>query len=233
MARIQIWGGGPYHPCKAQGQWFKEKLEPLGCQVDYSESRELFSPEILAKTDLLILAGLDDPKFMPEAELEYWETRPAKKPSYEPLSEAHFQSLKKYLLAGRPLLVHHTAIISFPERGELADIFDGRWVMDQSFHPPYQKFKVQCLGKRNPLMKGMEDFEIEDEMYCALRGPQRCELLLQCEWEGKKHPLAWAGSYGPAPFVYCGLGHDMNSLSYPGLELFLKNSVKWLIGRTH
>lgn len=227
MAKMLIWGGGPYHPTRAQSDWFKQAFEPA-FSVEYREDRAALGTESLAGTDLLVLAGMDDPKFTVEAELQYWETPAARRTTYQPLEEEYFQSLLAYLALGKPLLVHHGAILSFPEREKLNEVFDGRWVLGKTSHPPYQKFKVSCLDPSNPIMAGMADFEIEDEMYLHLQPPRRSRVLLQCRWEGQDFPLAWAGRYGDSRVVYSGLGHDVHSLANESLRLFLKNSVRWL-----
>ncbi len=224
-----IWGGGPYHPTRAQGQWFSETFIPQGFSVDYREDRAAFSGSSLAKTDLLVLAGMDDAKFTPEAEGTTWETPTNRKTVYQPLEDEYFEALIGYLAKGKPLLVHHGAILSFLERKELAEIFDGRWVLGQTFHPPYQKFKVECVTTSHPTLAGISDFEIEDELYCDLTPPRHSSLLMRATWEGKQQSLAWAGNHGPSRVLYSGLGHDMNSLANPNLQRFLKNSVAWLM----
>lgn len=218
MAQIQIWGGGPYHPTSKQADWLLEKLTPLGHSLRYREDRGVFSPEVLDATDLLILAGLDEASVGGAA--------------YQPLSEASFQALKKYLETGKPLLVHHCGIISFGERDELTQIYDGRWIRNQSYHPPYQKFKVSVLGQ-HPATEGCCDFEIEDELYCKLVGPKKSQVLMEASWEGQAQPLAWAGNYGQAKskILFSSLGHDMKSYTCPELQRFLLNSINWLLSK--
>src|SRR4051812_43487576 len=103
MPKMTIWGGGPYHPTRAQSEWFKEAFEPAFA-VRYTEDRAAFDPASLASTDLLVLAGMDDPTFMPEAEAQYWETKSSRRTAYVPLEDARYQSLLSYLSSGKPLL---------------------------------------------------------------------------------------------------------------------------------
>src|SRR5262245_5434046 len=107
MARIQIWGGGPYHPTRAQGEWWKKEFGALGHSVDYREDREAFSEGNLKATDLLVLSGMEESAVGPEAPLEYWETPPSGgKYAYQPLAAAHFDAYMAYLKRGKPLLIH-------------------------------------------------------------------------------------------------------------------------------
>jgi type 1 glutamine amidotransferase len=229
MARIQIWGGGPYHPTRAQGDWWKKEFGALGHAVDYSEDREAFSEANLKATDLLVLSGMEESVVGPEAPLEYWETAPVGgKYVYQPLADAHFKAYMGYLAQGKPLLIHHSGILSFDECQELNEVYDGRWVRGQTFHPPYHTFKVHTQGS-HPCLEGIQDFEIGDELYCKLLEPKRAQVLLTADWEGVSRPLAWATNYGKAKVLFSGLGHDMKSYSSPELQRFLKNGVEWLL----
>jgi type 1 glutamine amidotransferase len=229
MARIQIWGGGPYHPTRAQGDWWKRDFGALGHQVDYREDRAAFSAENLAKTDLLVLSGMEESVVGPEAPLEYWETPPAGgKMIYQPLAAEHFDAYMAYLRQGKPLLIHHSGILSFDERQEFNEVYDGRWVRGQTFHPPYHRFKVKVQGS-HPSLEGIGDFEIEDELYCKLLEPKRSQVLMTAEWEGVTRPLAWATEYQGAKVLFSGLGHDMGSYGCVYLQSFLKNAVAWLL----
>jgi type 1 glutamine amidotransferase len=229
MARIQIWGGGPYHPTRAQGEWWKREFGALGHQVDYREDRSAFLPENLATTDLLVLSGMEESVVGPEAPMENWETPPpGDKYAYQPLAPEHFRAYMGYLHGGKPLLIHHSGILSFDERTELDEVYDGRWVRGQTFHPPYHRLKVKTLGQ-HPCLAGIGDFEIDDELYCKLLQPKRSQVLLSALWEGMEQPLAWATSFGPAKVLFSGLGHDVKSYGCPELQRFLKNGVEWLL----
>jgi type 1 glutamine amidotransferase len=226
MARIRIWGGGPYHPTRAQAAFLKERWS--GHDVAYTEERSAFSAGALASTDLLVLSGMDESVVCPAAEAQYWET-PLKAPfQYQPLSEEHFQATMGYLAQGKPLLIHHSGLLSFDERKELNAVYDGRWVRGESFHPPFQEFKVTVHGP-HPSLRGLRDFRIADELYCRLLEPKERQVLMSAVWEGVERPLAWAGNWGKSKVLFSGLGHDLRSYACPELIQFLANSVDWLL----
>jgi type 1 glutamine amidotransferase len=234
-----IWGGGPYHPTKAQSGWFKEVFEPKGFTVGYREDRQAFGPETLAAVDLLVISGFDDAEVTPVAEEQYWETPSMRRTTYTPLEDSYVESLLAYAKAGKPLLVFHGGILAFPDEARWTPLFDGRWVLGKTHHPPYGRFRVACtlssLGAgsapEHPILAGMPgSFEIEDECYCDLLGPQHSQVLLQAEMEGKVQTLAWAGNFGSARVAYCGLGHDMNTMKSAVLRRFVENCVGWLMG---
>lgn len=228
MAEIHIWGGGPYHPTRAQAAVLEERLQPQGHVVVYGTDRSMFEPNQLQTADLLVMAGLDwsgVTQVKPEAWLE-----PQPIPlHYQPLSEHHFQAIMTHLGDGKPLLCHHSSILSFDERPEFTEIFDGRWIDGQSTHPPYHEFTVNVCDEKHKITQGMDAFRISDEIYYNLVEPRHSTVLLETEFEDRKWPLAWAGTYGDARVVFSGLGHDMGSYSSPELIRFLTNSVNWLL----
>ncbi len=228
MATIHIWGGGPYHPTRAQADLLAARLQPLGHEIVYGTHRSMFDPERLREADLLVLAGLDwsgitkvDPKV-------WVEPQPIPE-RYEPLSEEHFRAITSHLQAGKPLLCHHSALLSFDERPEFAEIYDGRWIDGQSWHPPYHEFTVHVCPTGHPVTQGISDFRIADEIYRNLAEPARSTVLLETEHEGRMWPLGWAGVYGESRVVVSALGHDMRSYASPELQQFLLNSVAWLL----
>ncbi len=228
MARIQIWGGGPYHPTAAQSVWLKKAFQGMGHEADYREDRGAFEAANLEKTDLLFLMGMEESAVMPVAELQYWETPANRVVPYRPLAQEHWDALMAYLAKGKPLFIHHSGILSFDERKELNDIYDGRWIRGQTFHPPYHNFRVRVCGD-HPVLAGVNDFDIDDEMYCKVLGPKRAQVLLKSTWEGQEQPLAWATRYGNSKILFNSLGHDMKTYQCPEFQKLVTNGVAWLL----
>ena len=228
MATIQIWGGGPYHPTRAQADVLAEQLRPLGHDVRYGADRRVFEPQRLRQADLLLMMGLDW-SGVTKVDPGVWvEPQPIPE-RYEPLSGEHLGAIREHLQAGKPLLCHHSAILSFDERPELTEVFDGRWIDGRSSHPPYQEFTVRVASGEHPITQGVSDFEITDEIYKDLVEPARSQVLLQTEYEGRAWPLAWAGNHGRAKVACCMLGHDMGSYGSPELPQLLLNTIHWLL----
>lgn len=228
MAMIHIWGNGPYHPLQAQADWIASAVAPQGHRVLYGNKRAIFDSASLAQADLLILSGIEW-SGMAMAGPGDWENPALRTEHYEPLSEAHFQSILAHLEAGKPLLCHHAAITSFDERPEFEEIFDGRWVWDRSTHGPIHEFEVRLVDAQHPINAGLSTFRITDELYYKLNYPKRSTILLEADYEGQTWPLAWAGKRGQAKVTFSGLGHDMRAYSCPSLQKFLLNMIEWLL----
>ena len=228
MATIHVWGGGPYHPTRAQTALLGEQLRPLGHELVYGDDRSMFDPGRLSRADLLILMGLDWSGVTKVAPDVWVEPQPIPA-AYVPLADEHFGAIRAYLDAGKPLLCHHSALLSFDERPELAEIFDGRWIDGRSSHPPYREFTVRVRESDHPAVAGLGSFETSDEIYINLIEPRRSEVLLEAEHDGRLWPLAWAGRYGESKLFVSALGHDMGSYASPALQRLMRNAVGWLL----
>jgi len=226
--KVLIYGGGPYHPTHQQADWFRPRIESLGCEVIYSESRSLF--DRLDQADLLIISALDWSEAHKQS-LEHWETPQHRKTEYAPLSDTHFDAIREYIQVGKSLMCHHCAIANWDERPEFNDIFDGRWIWGQSNHTPVGMQVATCVvAPEHPICRGMSDFSLTDELYYKLAAPRRSQILLEATHDAKRWPLAWAGSTpGGGRYVYSGLGHDMLSFASPCLDLFLTQAITWLL----
>lgn len=86
-------------------------------------------------------------------------------------------------------------------------------------HPPYHEFKVSVMKPEDPLLKGVSDFTIADELHCLEKVTDDIEVLLQSNWGGrgilgKDHevqdrPLMYRRKVGDAGggVLYLALGH--------------------------
>jgi len=226
MANIAIWGGGPYHPTLAQADWLIGALEDRGWTGEYWSAREGLAVRA-ERSDVLVVSRLEwsgmgslDPKL--------WEEPESTPHPYSPLSDEELDALKAHLASGGGLLCLHSAIASYDERSELEEIFDGRWVWGWSTNSKYEEFDVSVVGGEHPIVAGVSDFRITDELYYNLNGPTNSEVLLEASYDGRTWPLAWAGAHSGGKTAYIGLGHDMAAFANPSLQRLLLNAVEWL-----
>jgi type 1 glutamine amidotransferase len=113
----------------------------------------------------------------------------------------------------------------------LEDIYDGRWIVGQSSHPPGHEFKVEFADKTHPITSGLEDFKTFDELYTGLNEPKHSQVLLRTRYQGKDRPLAWAGRYEGSKVACSALGHDLKSYDAPQMRKFFVNTVQWLVSK--
>jgi uncharacterized protein len=142
---------------------------------------------------------------------------------------------------GRWLALHGTnSILRFLENG----VDSPRWAphfmetLGSMFiaHPPIQPYRVTVADPNHPLVKGVEPFDANDELYLSEYYAD-LHVLLETEWEGEatgfieadwpkaKHPVFYLRQLGQGCVLYLTLGHcrghyDMQPLMdyYPAVE---------------
>ncbi|MEJ0022142.1 MAG: ThuA domain-containing protein [Alphaproteobacteria bacterium] len=84
-------------------------------------------------------------------------------------------------------------------------------------HPPYQRFRVDVVAPADPLLAGIESFDVDDELYCVDIVSKDIEVLLQTRWGGEAfggkmfevedRPLMYRHRVGDGGVLYLALGH--------------------------
>lgn len=84
-------------------------------------------------------------------------------------------------------------------------------------HPPYQGFRVQVTKPDEPLLEGIADFDVEDELYCMENVTGDIEVLLHTRWGGtgfgdirfevEDRPMMYRRRVGEGGILYLALGH--------------------------
>jgi type 1 glutamine amidotransferase len=83
-------------------------------------------------------------------------------------------------------------------------------------HPPYTHFDVTVSAPDDPLLRGIEPFEVDDEIY-VIEHADDVEVLLETHWGGEalggrhveegRRPLMYRRSVGDGGVLYLALGH--------------------------
>ena len=146
---------------------------------------------------------------------------------------------------GRWMALHGTnSALDFVENGvaaprdafpKFAEVLGSQFVA----HPPIQPFKVETRAPDHPLVKGVGEFETDDELYlCDYHDFEKLEVLLDCHFDGTadgfieadwsdadRHLVMYLRPYGKGTVLYNTLGHcrghwDMRPAMdyFPGLE---------------
>ena len=80
-----------------------------------------------------------------------------------------------------------------------------------------QDMKVTVVNKEHPITKGVEDFQIHDEVYKGYWTDPKAVVLLKTDHPKNNPELAWVTQYGKSRVFYLMLGHDGQGLRQPGL----------------
>lgn len=149
-------------------------------------------------------------------------------------SPAAREALAIHLASGGGLLGIHTASICFDDWPEWGEALGGAWVWGTSSHPPLgPEVTVHVVGT-HPLVEGLEEFTIVDEVYGNLALQADVTGLLAAPHpgtDGPAHPLLWAREYGGGRVVYDALGHHPQSYEVPEHREIVRRAIRWTIGR--
>lgn len=135
-----------------------------------------------------------------------------------------------HLRAGRGVLAMHTASICFDDWPRWAGLLGGRWVRGRSTHPPIGPARVAVRTDAHPVVAGVTDFEVYDEIYSYLDVDPRVRALATCDHGGATHPLVWAREDGGARVVYDALGHGPESYTSPTHRRLIAQAARWAAG---
>jgi type 1 glutamine amidotransferase len=92
---------------------------------------------------------------------------------------------------------------------------------------------IQVGPSTHPLIRGLTDFAIDDEIYYKLwmdesRNPTHHAWA---EWDGAQHPMLTTldASANVGQAIYIALGHNMRSMEPPAMRRIWCNAVNYLL----
>lgn len=117
----------------------------------------------------------------------------------------------------------HGASATFWNQPEYLRMLGGTFIV----HDPLKLFKVQFGSVRcvepHPITAGIEDFDIEDELYIVEGDQTKWHIISRAEG----HPILYTKTYGNGRVHYNALGHDALALSNPGFQKLVLNGIEW------
>ena len=187
-----------YHPLETLGEMMVDWLN--GYSVTLSKDRSVIT-EKLHQYDLLIFAATTN-KF----------------------SSAEEDAIASFVAGGKKLMAIHSATVLDPDNVKSIEMIGGRFV----HHSPYHEFTVKVIDPEHPIVDGLTDFEITDELYVLDREPVGVSVLLTAFWEEKAQPMLYVKTYGDGKILYNALGHDLKAYENPNFEKLIVQGVEWL-----
>jgi hypothetical protein len=131
--------------------------------------------------------------------------------SQVPVSDAGCEALRDFLdRGGRWFAIH--ASNSVAGNPHLPGILGSKFIT----HPPYTHYPVSISRPDDPLLKSIEPFEVDDELY-VIEHSDDIEVLLETRWGGEgiggrqveedRRPLMYKRNVGEGAVLYLALGH--------------------------
>ena len=139
--------------------------------------------------------------------------------------------LFQHVHSGGGLLAMHGASICFDDWPGWRDLLGGVWDWDRSAHPALAgPVPVTVATDRHPIVAGVGDFEIVDEVYGFLDRADDAVGLMSSPHSGTDHPLLWARTVGSGRVVYDALGHHVPSYAVPEHRRIVRRAARWAAG---
>jgi uncharacterized protein len=146
------------------------------------------------------------------------------------------ENLRQFVDGGKGVaLVHFACGAWYGEWPEFPKLAGRAWAgsgPEVRQHDPYGTFRVELPKPDNPIVRGMTDFETQDELYTCLVGDHPIEVLAQAKSkvDGKYYPMAFTSHYGKGRTFHCIFGHDTKSLSTPAVQELYRRGCAWAAG---
>lgn len=135
-------------------------------------------------------------------------------------------TLLDHLERGGGVLCMHAASICFDDWQGWPRVLGARWVWGTSHHPQLGWTSVRVLGG-HPIVEGLRDFDLVDEVYSDLEVLPDVRPLASALGQ----PVLWARPVRRGRVVYDALGHDTRAYDNEVHCTLLKRAALWLLKR--
>jgi type 1 glutamine amidotransferase len=145
------------------------------------------------------------------------------------LSDTGKENLVNFVKGGKGFVVSHLSSASFKEWDEFKKLCGRYWVMGASGHGPRNVFKAKVADKNDPITKGLEDFQADDELYAKLQGDAPIHVLVEADsdYSKKTEPLAFTVRYGQGRVFHETFGHDGKALVNESVRKLIARGTEW------
>jgi len=192
----------------------------------------------LGKDPRLEVITVEDPSFLDSAAVNRYD-----------LILLHFQNwqqpgpgeparenLRRFVEGGKAVALAHFACGAwYGEWPDFVKIAGRVWAgpgPEVRQHDPFGAFRVELTKPDHPILRGLSDFETQDELYTCLAGEHPIEVLARSKSkvDGEYYPIAFVSHCGKGRTFHCTLGHDARALSVPGVQELFRRGCAWAAG---
>ena len=142
-------------------------------------------------------------------------------------------NLAQLVEAGKGLVLLHFASGAWDEDADFVKLAGRVWKEGTSGHDALGPFRVEVMKIDNPIVKGIEPYDTEDELYYSLVGDQPVEVLATAKSKltGKDEPITFTFPLGKGRVFHTALGHDVKAIQVPGSAELLRRGCAWAAGQ--
>ena len=223
--KLLLMTGGPIHPYEKSTPVLKEFLIGAGHNVTVREDSDALSDGTLSGMDALVF------------NTSRWDTHP--------LVEIHQNSIQDFISSGKGFVCLHISGATSKSWSEYSKITGGGWNRGESYHPPYENFRVDVSDTSHICTQGVMSFNTDDECYMNVDFKEGNDVFLTADFAGGSFeknvpgappvempagtfPLGWTRTYGKGKVFNLLLGHDENSQGNKSFQKLVLNGVDWV-----
>ncbi len=177
---------------------------------------------------------VEDPDFLASSALDNYDVLLLHFKNYASLAheQAARENLVKLVKQGKGLVLLHFACGAFEDWSEFANLAGKVWDRKTS-HDPRGPFTVKIVQPQHAIMRGIRDFQADDELYTCLIGDRPVEVLAVAHSKvtDKDHPMAFVFEYGKGRVFHTPLGHDVRAFEMPGVAELMRRGTAWTASR--
>lgn len=147
---------------------------------------------------------------------------------WEPETES---ALLQYIRSGKGLIIVHAANNAFPGWREYEEMAGLIWVRGTAGHDRYGPMSVRITNHEHFITRGLEDFEIMDELYHTLTKFSEFTVLADAYSKQKQqyYPMILIREERKGRVFHTCLGHAAFSMHNPGFIITLQRGTDWAI----
>lgn len=218
MARNLILSGGPFHDFDATSAALAEVLADVGIESEITEdiAGALSEPSEFQLITVNALRWQMSAGHLADQRDRWRFSLPGQART----------TLLDHLSRGGGLLCMHSASICFDDWQGWPRVLGGCWTWPKSHHPPLGWTSVRVHGG-HPIVEGLRDFDVVDEVYSDLDLAPGVQPLASSMGQ----PLIWARPVRRGRVVYDALGHDTRSYDNEIHRSLLQRAAQWTLKR--
>jgi type 1 glutamine amidotransferase len=200
--KVLVMGGHTksFHEFHIMGPVYQQFLTAAGFEVKLTEDRNDFLKDNLKPFDVV---------------LDYT--------TGEDLTPEQAGGLLGGIIGGKGFIGVHSAADSFKQTPGYINMVGGKFLTHPSTWP---KLTFNILDRHHPVMEGLEDFQMEEELY-LMETYGHFELLMSAWYKGFERPITWVKPYGHGRVLYTALGHAKVQTENPSFQRLIVNGVRW------
>lgn len=200
--KVMVMGGHTekFHQFEIMAPIYEKFLTEAGFEVKISEDRNDFQKEVIEPYNVIIdyTTGGD-------------------------LTQEQTQGLLGGIKSGKGFIGVHCAADSFKKTPGYINMVGGMFLT----HPRPQPFTFNVKNPDHPVMDGISDFEMEEELY-LMETNGHFDLLMTTQYKDFERPITWVKPYGHGRILFTALGHGKEQHENPNFQRLIINGVNWV-----